>query len=101
MRGPSTAPGRIALTRMPYSPRVRRLLADGDAAGARVLGRPHQIRGTAVVGRVVIDPGTTPPASGSYRVLVGDSTRVAVVDGHELRVATTNGAVVVQFLDVA
>jgi hypothetical protein len=50
---------------------------------------------------VVIDPGTTPPASGSYRVLVGDSTRVAVVDGHELRVATTNGAVVVQFLDVA
>ena len=66
-----------------------------------MLGRPHQIKGTAVDGRVVIDPGTTPPASGSYRVLVGDATRVAVVDGDELQVAATDGAVVVRFLDVA
>jgi riboflavin kinase / FMN adenylyltransferase len=82
------------------SSEVRRLLADGDVlAAARVLGRTHQVRGTAVDGRVVIEPGSTMPAAGRYRVLIGDAAHLAIVDGSEVRVTATDRAVVVHFLD--
>lgn len=56
------------------STRVRQLLAAGDVEGAAdVLGRPHELRGTAVTGGLSVDERMCMPAAGRYRGSVTES----------------------------
>lgn len=81
------------------STRIRRLLADGDVRGAaRLLGRPHQVRGTVVAGdgrggahlgvptaNVALEAGTAVAAEGIY------ACRYRRPDGTAYRAAVSYG----------
>jgi riboflavin kinase/FMN adenylyltransferase len=79
------------------STRIRRLLEAGDvAAAAQLLGRPHQVEGTVVNGRILVNDVVL-PRPGRYRVLVNDTPAIANVVSGELRIPG-EGRLVVRFL---
>jgi hypothetical protein len=63
---------------------------------AQLLGRPHQVEGTVVNGRILVSDVVL-PRPGRYRVLVNDTPAIANVVSGELRIPG-EGRLVVRFL---